>query len=519
MIKLSKSLLFLTVMTLQEIFNSIKPVLDSYITEKHELEKRILQEGTLPDEVITECPIHDIVKVEKFDKKTIESTKNFVKWIQENKISWIEGDTKNIYLRSKLQKIEGKKGKLTVDSMLLSREQGLQKNKIEEYEFKFALSSLKNKDFYNILSSYPFRKSFTCEHLNPDTITEAKPVILSTKNVDRIYIGERNRTLTDALETSSTNSNLQLFCNDCYRRIDHLCCKNSIDKRGISYEANHRHPLDTILLKLNLKKQNLSFSEIITNDRFGGESLQFFLTDYKALLTEQSRDLDQTIEKLKPEIVIVQGNKQSIIDYLKHDVQLIIFDDSKDAKQRFFLFDKDKKVEENIEKCCLHIIRNLETYSEKIRAKEHDKLIVALEKIGHELGYVPKIIEQFQIWYNPKPDPQKYVRPDINSICSVLDSFVGFMDESHEDIIISVNKKTGNETILKKKSPKTIQLYFSWIKLYLRSVHGIKISSEDVRDLITFPNQAKYQREALTLKQLKAIMENSSSRRRCLSMP
>ncbi len=50
------------------------------------------------------------------------------------------------------------------------------------------------------------------------------------------------------------------------------------------------------------------------------------------------------------------------------------------------MFDKDKKIEENIEKCCLHIIRNLETYSEKIRAKEHDKLIEALEKIGHELG-------------------------------------------------------------------------------------------------------------------------------------
>ena len=377
-------------MILREIFDSIKPVLDSYITEKHELQKRISHEGTLPDEVIRECPIHDIVKVEKFDKKTIESTKNFVKWIQENKISWIEGDTKNIYLRSKLQKIEGKKGKLTVDSMLLSREQGLQKNKIEEYGFEFAVSSLKKKDFYNILSSYPFCRSVTCDHLNPDTIAEAKPVILSTKNSDIRYIGERNQTLTEALETSTTNSNLQLFCDDCYRRIDHLCCKNAINKRGISYEANHHHPLDTILLKLNLKKQNMRFSEIITSSRFGRESLQFFLTDYKALLTEQSRDLDQTIEKLKPEIVILLGKKQSIIDYLKHDVHLIIFDDSKDVKQRFFLFDKDKKIEENIEKCCLHIIRNLETYSEKIRAKEHDKLIGALEKIGHELGYVPQ---------------------------------------------------------------------------------------------------------------------------------
>ena len=131
-------------------------------------------------------------------------------------------------------------------------------------------------------------------------------------------------------------------------------------------------------------------------------------------------------------------------------------------------------------------------------------------------GYIPKMIEQFKVWYNPKPNPEKYVRPDIDSICNILDSFVGFMDESHDNIIISTNKKTGNETIFKKKSPKTIQLYFSWIKLYLRSVQGIKISSEDVKDMITFPNQVKYQREALTLKQLKAIMENSSNRRRCL---
>ena len=395
MILLMKSLLSLTVMTLREIFDSIKPILDSYITEKHELEKRISQEGTLPDEIITECPFHDIVKVEKFDEKTIESTKNFVKWIQENKITWIEGDTRNIYFRSELQKIEGEKGNQTVDSMVSSRGQGLQKYKFKEYEFKFAVRNLKKKDFYKILSSYPFSKSVTCVHLNPDTITDAKPVILSTKNFDRIYFGERNRTLAEALQTSSTDLNLQLFCNDCYRRIDHLCCKNAIDKNGISYEVIHHDSFDTILLKLNLKKQNLSFSEIDINERygrerFGRESLQFFLTDYKALLTGESRDLDQTIEKLKPEIVILLGKKQSIIDYLKHDVHLIIFDDSKDAKQRFFLFDKDKKIEKNIEKCCLYIIRNLETYSEKIRAKEHDKLIGALEKIGHELGYVPQ---------------------------------------------------------------------------------------------------------------------------------
>ena len=131
-------------------------------------------------------------------------------------------------------------------------------------------------------------------------------------------------------------------------------------------------------------------------------------------------------------------------------------------------------------------------------------------------GYIPRMVEQFKAWYNPKLDPQKYVRPDINSICKVLDRFVGFMDEGHEDIIISENKQTGNTTHFKKKSPKTTQLYFSWVKMYLRTVHDIRISSEDVKELVAFPNQVKYQREALTLKQLKAIMENSSSKRRCL---
>ncbi|MCH8916160.1 MAG: hypothetical protein IIA82_10025 [Thaumarchaeota archaeon] len=121
-------------MTLQEIFASIKPVLDSYITEKHELEKRISQEGTLPDEIIAQCQIHNIVKIEKFDETTIKSTQEFVKWFQENKIKLIEGDTENIYFRSSLQKIEGKKGTQTDDSIILSRRHGLEENQFEDDE-------------------------------------------------------------------------------------------------------------------------------------------------------------------------------------------------------------------------------------------------------------------------------------------------------------------------------------------------------------------------------------------------
>lgn len=378
-------------MTLQEIFASIKPVLDLYITEKHELEKRISEDGTLPDEIIAQCEIHNIVKIRKFDETTIKSTQEFVKWFQENKIKLIEGDTENIYFRSSLQKIEGKKGTQTDDSIILSRRHGLEENQFEEYEFTFTMNSLKKKSFYNILKNYSFQSLVTCDHLNPDTITEAKPVIiLSTQNRGRIssFYDDQQR-LEHAIAEPTVNSNLQLYCNDCYDRIDHLCCKEAVVKRGLGYEANPSHPFDSILLKLNLKKQNQIFTEI-SQDRFGRGDLLLFLTEHSALITDHFRELESTIEKLKPEIIIVQGTKKSIIDYLKYDVSLIIFDDSRNAKQRFFLFDNDKKVEKNIEKCCLHIIRNLDVYSDKIRAKEHDKLIGSLEKIGHELGYVPQ---------------------------------------------------------------------------------------------------------------------------------
>jgi integrase len=129
---------------------------------------------------------------------------------------------------------------------------------------------------------------------------------------------------------------------------------------------------------------------------------------------------------------------------------------------------------------------------------------------GVIFGYIPKMAEQFKIWYNPKPNPEVLVRPDIDSICKTLDNFVGFMDMTRDDIQVSEN------STFKRKSPKTIGLYFGFIKSYLRYVHGIKISTEDIKDFVTFPNKEREARKPLTLKQLKEIMNNSSAKRRAL---
>ena len=74
---------------------------------------------------------------------------------------------------------------------------------------------------------------------------------------------------------------------------------------------------------------------------------------------------------------------------MKFNTNLIIFDDS-NSSQKYSIFDKNKSVESNIEKCCLSIIQNFEEVAEQTRGNEHEKLIGTLEKIGRNLGYVPQ---------------------------------------------------------------------------------------------------------------------------------
>ena len=42
-----------------------------------------------------------------------------------------------------------------------------------------------------------------------------------------------------------------------------------------------------------------------------------------------------------------------------------------------------------------------------------------------------ELIQQCLIWFNPKPNPDQIVRPDIESICPSLDGFVDFMIKEH----------------------------------------------------------------------------------------
>ena len=91
---------------------------------------------------------------------------------------------------------------------------------------------------------------------------------------------------------------------------------------------------------------------------------------------------------------------------------------------------------------------------------------------------------------------------DIRNICLSLDRFVQFLNQDHPEIEY---KKTLMPTSFKKKSPKTIKVYFSFIKSYLRICHAIKISSDDIKDYVQFPRLRKEPRRAIPIETLKLI--------------
>jgi len=125
-----------------------------------------------------------------------------------------------------------------------------------------------------------------------------------------------------------------------------------------------------------------------------------------------------------------------------------------------------------------------------------------------------KINDYIKLLKPSKNDNGEYIEPDSRSVCLSLNKYVTFLGETHDEIVTS----TTNNSIrtFKAKSPKTIRLYFSLVKSYLKKCHGVRVSIEDIKDYVVFPKKRKVARQPLTLDQLKQIMANASPKRRAL---
>jgi len=158
-----------------------------------------------------------------------------------------------------------------------------------EYEFRQSVKNYKTKKFYKLLTNYTYDDLHFCDHFDETNVQKIKPIVVVSQDEERHFIYHRSKSLGQALSKIEPNSNLQLLCDDCYNRIDNLCCINAIVKKSVGYESNHGHNFDDILLRLILKKNNVSFNEF-TEERFGRTPTQFYLKDFNALLTYKLRN-------------------------------------------------------------------------------------------------------------------------------------------------------------------------------------------------------------------------------------
>ena len=373
-------------MEVGQVFEKLKPILDSFLEKKIELERKIFQEGILPPEIIEECSVRDIKKILKFSGELLKSKSEFLNWIQQNTITRIETNTKDVFFTSKQEIVDNVKGKNIFLSVYGEREE-IDKSLLQ-YDFKIPISKLKNETVSKFLKQFEFNGISHCGHIEEGSFLDSFPLILSTKENTRRVMATGGDSMHNVLE-STLNTGLRFMCSDCYNRIDKICCEKSINKDGLGYSADYWHKFDEMLLHFVLKENNFNVKILQDDLENRRRATVFYFPDFNGILTSKNSDLEKINEKLKPEILIIKGKKETIVDLLKFNTNLIIFDDS-NSSQKYSIFDKNKSVESNIEKCCLSIIQNLEEVVEQTRGNEHEKLIGSLEKIGRNLGYVPQ---------------------------------------------------------------------------------------------------------------------------------
>ena len=112
-----------------------------------------------------------------------------------------------------------------------------------------------------------------------------------------------------------------------------------------------------------------------------------------------------------------------------------------------------------------------------------------------------EIIEKYQKWYD---------QGDIQSICTSLQAFVRFCNQDHPEVIQS---KT---LTWKAKKARSIKGYFGSIKDFLRICHGVRITTDDVKDYIKFPKDGKVMPEAFELEHIKLFLAHADPVRRAM---
>lgn len=364
---------------LNNILNALQPVLQEYQKEKAQLEEQITREGKVPSYLCNNCERKSIIEVNKLDAPK-QQVPRLLEWMQTNDVRELESDGEILSFKSTkktVEKVEGTMSLISIGGVLGPN------SKEELYEYRLSASKLKKRQCYDIVA-LPFEAIRACNHLDPEAIKESTAVLLTLSK----RLGyEPSLPFVERFWTKEpTRKELRLLCPECNTRIDTIGCEDSVRRDGFFY----RHtfcPVRRITFEQLLQKHNIRFVAQQTDRRYPlQQGLNHYLPELNTIITESSTDLENLAQISHPTCVLTFGTKADLVRCLGLDTHVIMVEEG-DSGQ-VFVFDKDKKVEESIDKIVQAIKEKIEPYSNEVRGKEHDRLVAAFQRIGQELGFV-----------------------------------------------------------------------------------------------------------------------------------
>lgn len=337
----------------------IQPILLRLLKEKKEIEETAKRDGKIPEDLCKLCSDSSrLVKtaISPLKKDELSHLSPFLKWMKEKKISSVEG-----LFYSGMGSIEVETREPIAKMVPIMLDKGV-------YHYSYSLSELERRFSHSDLTS-KFDGLQSCPHFDVDN-----PRVVHLLKEEDVF--EKKRV-----------SNLLFFCCDrCAEEKEKSVCDRGAIKQGFIYSVNC--DLNGLVLEKVLQEEGIEYDKGEKREDFSSrESRLLFLRKQEILISlSLFPRLDETVVSvLKPKLIIHAGKKATLVDLLVFNTDVLIVSD-----EGFYVYDHTKAVEESIDAMISYMADKLHDYSEKARGNDHDRLIMAFENIGKELGFVPQ---------------------------------------------------------------------------------------------------------------------------------
>jgi len=366
-------------LNLNDIVNVLRPVLQEYQKERAQLEEQITREGKVPSFLCDNCERKSILEIKKLavPKQQVD---RLLEWMRTNDVRELKSDGEVLSFRStkkSIEKVEGTMSFLSIGGVLESSERETL------YEYRLSASKLKKRECYNIVA-LPFDAIRVCSHLDQEAIKDSSAVLLT---LSARFVYEPSLPSVEQLWMKEpTRKELRLLCPECSSRIETIGCEDSVRREGFVYRYSFC-PVRRVTFEQLLQKHDIRFVAQQTDRRYPFQhGLNHYLPELRTIVTDNSRDRENLVHVAQPMFILTFGTKADLVRCLSLGTHIIMVDEGDSG--HIFIFDKDKKVEKEIDKIVQAIVEKIEPYSNDVRGKEHDRLVAAFQRLGQELGFV-----------------------------------------------------------------------------------------------------------------------------------